>query len=307
MSVRNGSRRTAARRSTPEYFGTTVSSFPFHLVLPYGFLHGSVRVPACKAESRRGAPTLSTVQPRAPRLNQWEHTTVAHLAPRLLHCPNVFDSRFIDMRQTFRRVHSFSWFDYGCSVDKVSSGPMNRDPRGRRTAGHPPNSGWSAWSSPSEKGAWPRLSACIAQAGASTILGEISSFLSGLSARSPRRRRAMPPSRVAPKPGEGGCGNPAQRDESVRTLPPSPRLRWTGRVGAEGGPPPSRRRKWLPSRQPRSTAGPKAGRPAPPAERSETGCPPEADGSDPPKAESVNSRGSRPLFGRALGRVRRPG
>ncbi len=50
--------------------------------------------------------------------------------------------------------------------------------------------------SPSEKGAWPRLSACMARAGASTILGEISSFSSGLSARSPRRRRAMHPSAV---------------------------------------------------------------------------------------------------------------
>ncbi len=63
-----------------------------------------------------------------------------------------------------------------------------------RGASHDPTRG------PSEKGARPRLSACIAQAGASTILGEISSFSSGLSARSPRRRRAMPPSRVAPKP-----------------------------------------------------------------------------------------------------------
>ncbi len=42
----------------------------------------------------------------------------------------------------------------------------------------------------------------------------------------------MPPSRVAPKPGEGGCGNPAERDESARAL----------LVGAQGDPPLTRRR-----------------------------------------------------------------
>ncbi len=79
------------------------------------------------------------------------------------------------------------------------------------------------------------------------ILCKIPSFSSGLSARSPRRRRAMPPPRVAPKPAAKADAVTFRAEtaedcaKEFRALPASLSAtrghRW---VGAEGGLPPSR-------------------------------------------------------------------